>query len=233
MRSREPAASSAGGSNRFGQLGDGTTENRLTPVDVSGLSRVIAIAAGGFQSCALTSAGGVTCWGRALDRVRLTPVHISGVSGGVTTIAAGSGHSCARTSAGGVKCWGSNRFGQLGDGTTDNRLTPVDVAGLRRVIAIAVGAGYSCALTSTGGVKCWGLNDHGQLGDRRRRNRSTPVQVSGVRRGMTRIAAGSFHGCVVTGTGGVKCWGLNDSGQLGDGTTVDRRRPVDVVGFGR
>jgi alpha-tubulin suppressor-like RCC1 family protein len=221
------------GYNRFGELGDGTTSDRWTPVDVTGLSSgVTAIAAGGFQSCALTSAGGVKCWGGTTGD-RLTPVDVPGLSGGVRAIATGGGHGCALTSTGGVKCWGSNGSGQLGDGTTSQRATAVDVSGLSSgVTAIAAGASRSCALTSTGGVKCWGLNDFGQLGDGTTGNRLTPVDVSGLTSGVTAIAAGSFHSCGLTRTGGVKCWGLNGSGQLGDGTTVNHGTPVGVRGFG-
>jgi alpha-tubulin suppressor-like RCC1 family protein len=216
------------GSNRFGELGDGTTSDRLTPVDVLGLSRgVTAIAAGGFHSCALVSAGGVKCWGGK----DLTPVDVFGLSG-VTAITVGSTHNCALTSSRGVKCWGQNDNGQLGDGTTGNRLTPVDVVGLSAVTAIAAGTAHNCALTSTGGVKCWGLNDNGQLGDGTTGNRLTPVDVLSVSGGVTAIAAGAFHSCALTSTGGVKCWGVNSSGELGDGTTTNRTRPVSVIGFG-
>jgi alpha-tubulin suppressor-like RCC1 family protein len=221
------------GYNRFGELGDGTTGDRSAPVDVVGLSTgVTAIAAGSFQSCALTSAGVVKCWGGTSGN-RLTPVDIVRLSGGVRAIAVSGGHGCALTGSGGVKCWGRNDAGQLGDGTTSNSSTPVDVSGLASgVTAITAGVGNSCALTSVGGVKCWGLNDFGQLGDGSAVNRSTPVDVSGLRRGVRAIAAGSFHGCALTSSGGVRCWGLNASGQLGDRTTVNRRTPVGVTGFG-
>jgi alpha-tubulin suppressor-like RCC1 family protein len=220
------------GYNRFGELGDGSTSHRSTPVDVVGLgSGVTAIAAGGFQSCAVTGAGVVKCWGGATGN-RLTPVDVPGL-GNVTAIATGSGHSCALTRAGRVKCWGRNDSGQLGDATTRDSSTPVDVLGLSSgVTAIAAGAGDSCALTSVGGVKCWGLNDFGQLGDGTSVNRSSPVDVSGLSRGVRAIAAGSFHGCALTSPGGIKCWGLNGAGQLGDRTTVNRRTPVGVTGFG-
>jgi alpha-tubulin suppressor-like RCC1 family protein len=204
------------GSNSLGQLGDGTTVDRLTPVDVVGLSSgVTAIAAGGVHGCALKSAGGVECWGADYGT---TPVGIAGLSG-VTAITAG-GPICALTRAGGVKCLGGDPW------------TPIDVPALSTgVTAIAADAGHACALTGAGGVKCWGLNDHGQLGDGGMNDRPTPVDVSGLSRGVTAIAAGAFHSCAVLETGGVRCWGANGVGQLGDGTYHRRLTPVDVAGF--
>jgi hypothetical protein len=124
-----------------------------------------SIAVGGFHGCAPTSTGGVRCWGRndygelgdGTTGNRLAPVDVSGLGGGVTAIATGWFHSCALTRAGGVKCWGWNYSGQLGDGTRDDRGTPVYVFGLSSgVTAISTGGGHSCALMNSGGVKCWG-----------------------------------------------------------------------------
>jgi alpha-tubulin suppressor-like RCC1 family protein len=236
------------GYNSFGQLGDGTTTDRQTPVNVSGLtSGVSAIAAGGSHTCALTAAGGVKCWGNNGDAElgdgttteRHTPVNVSGLASGVSAIAASDNgwHTCALTTAGGVKCWGANEQGQLGDGTTTDRSTPVDVSGLATgVRSIAPGYLHTCALTASGGVTCWGYNSRGQLGDGTHTRRSTPVNVSGLASGVSAIAAGGDepggHTCALTASSGVKCWGLNDLGELGDGTTRDRATPVNVVGFG-
>ena len=230
------------GNNYGGKLGDGSITDRPTPVDVSGLgSGVVAISAGEAHTCALTSAGGVKCWGRNTSgrlgdgstTDRLTPVDVSGLGSGVVAISARGAHTCALTSAGGVKCWGSNFEGQLGDGSTTDRFTPVGVSGLGNgVVAISAGGGHTCALTSAGGVKCWGVNSSGQLGDGTFANRSTPVNVSGLGSGVAAISAGSLFTCALTSAGGVKCWGFNVSGQVGDGSTTQRLTPVDVSGLG-
>jgi alpha-tubulin suppressor-like RCC1 family protein len=217
------------GANSFGQLGDGTTTNRLTPVDVSGLaSGVVALAAGGYHTCALTSGGGVKCWGANYYRqlgdgtttTRTTPVDVSGLASGVSTLAAGYESTCAGPSAGGVRCWGGNVT------------NPFEIGGLASgVVALVAGGHHICALTSGGGAKCAGWNDYGQLGDGTTTLRWTALDVSGLVSSVSALAASWSHTCAATTGGGVKCWGHNGLGQLGDGTTTDRLTPADVSGL--
>jgi DNA-binding transcriptional regulator YdaS (Cro superfamily) len=241
--------------NVVGQLGDNTTTQRLTPVDVSGLaSGVVTIAAGGSHTCALTTGGGVKCWGNNSEGqlgigsgspavcsyvpCALAPVDVTGLTSGVAAIAAARKHTCALTTGGGVKCWGSNVRGQLGDNSITSRSTPVDVSGLANgVAAIAAGDFHTCALTAGGGVKCWGYNSEGQLGIGSASPAVcfadpcalSPVDVSGLASGAAAIAAGGTHTCALTTGGGVKCWGANNYGQVGDGTGSFRPFPGDVL----
>ena len=231
------------GVERYGQVGDGTTTWRVTPVPVSGLgSGVTTVSASDRHTCALTSGGAVWCWGNnwwgqlgdGTTTSRSAPVAVSGLGSGVVAVTAGYFHTCALTGAGAVWCWGSNGAGQLGDGTTADRLTPVAVSGFGSgAIAIAAGNNHTCALTNAGAVLCWGGNNLGQLGDGTTTDRPTPGAVTGLGSGVAAVAAtGGGHTCVLMNSGTVRCWGWNDWGQLGDGTTTNALTPVVVSDLG-
>jgi len=231
------------GSNADRQLGDGTTTSRLTPTAVSGLgSGVMAITAGVAHTCALTTGGGVKCWGAngsgqlgdGTTTNRATPTAVSGLGSGVAAISAGGSHTCAMSSGGGMGCWGSNTYGQLGDGTTTNRATPTAVSGLDQsgVVAITAGRYHTCARTTDDGASCWGANYTGQLGDGTTTQRLTPTTVSDLESGVATLAAGDAHTCALTALGSAACWGRNTFGQLGDGTTATRTVPTAVSGLG-
>ena len=231
----------AWGFNGQGQLGDGTTVNKLSPINVIGLtSGVIKISAGPMHSLALTSVGGVKAWGynawgnlgTGNTNSQYSPVDVSGLTSGVIDISAGDYHSLALTSAGGVKAWGYNASGQLGNNSTANVFTPINVTGLTSgVTKISAGSVYSLALTSAGGVKAWGANWYGHIGDNSTIDRLTPVNVNGLTSGVIDISAGDYHSLALTSAGGVKAWGYNGSGQLGDGTTVNKLSPINVSGL--
>ncbi|MEX2158572.1 MAG: flexitail domain-containing putative surface protein [Dehalococcoidia bacterium] len=235
------------GYNYFGQLGNGTFTNSSTPVNVSGLSSgVAAVAAGDNHSCAITTAGGLKCWGKnslgqlgsgiVADTI-VTPVDVFGLTSGVAAVTAGNYHTCAITTAGGLKCWGRNSLGELGNGTTTNSSTPVDVSGLTSgVAAVSAGEHHTCAVTTAGGLKCWGSNLYGALGNGTATDSTTPVNVSGLTSGVASVAAGEHHTCARMTAGGLKCWGNNSLGQVGNGTTSTSgcqciATPVDVSGL--
>jgi alpha-tubulin suppressor-like RCC1 family protein len=230
------------GSNYYGELGDGTTTDQVAPVDVVGLTGVTAIAAGYSHTCAVISSGGVKCWGgnyrgqlgdNSITN-RLTPVDVIGLSSGVMAIAVGQQHTCAITTAGALKCWGDNSEGQLGDGTTANKLTAVDIAGLGSgVIDVSLGAYHSCVVTALGRVKCWGNNFSGQVGVGMlgSANYLSPIEVVGLIDVAKFVATDSRHSCVLTSAAGVKCWGSNADAELGDGTKNSRTNPANVSGL--
>lgn len=206
----------------------------------TGQLTVSQITAGGEHTCLLTSAGGVRCWGANLfgqlgdDTFdsRNSPVSVANLMSLVQSIVAGGSHNCALMDNGGVRCWGWNVRGQLGDGTGVTRARSVSVEGLGSgVQALAAGGAHTCALTDAGAVKCWGYNTFGQVGDDTTSNKFSPADVVGLGSGVQAITADGGHTCALTDAGGVKCWGSNIFGQLGDGTTTDRHIPVDVVGL--
>jgi alpha-tubulin suppressor-like RCC1 family protein len=243
----DSGAAKCWGSNRSRQLGNGPQSvsvippNSSTPVDVVGLtSGVTAISAAVQHTCAVANGQGAMCWGAELhgelgngpqNTVNIRPLDVVGLTAGVRAVSAGSEDTCALTEAGGVSCWGANYEAQLGSGAISNESqSPVAVAGLASGIsAVASGFDHSCALTISGGVKCWGHNWFGVLGDGSATDRSSPVDVVGLTSGVAAISAGFDHTCAVMSTGGVKCWGANDGGQLGNGSNTISHTPVDVL----
>ena len=227
----------AWGDNQFGGLGNATTTSSSTPVPVSGLTGVTAIAGGDESGYALLSDGTVRAWGynsygqlgNGTTTNSSTPVPVSGLTG-VTAIAGGFSSGYALLSDGTVRAWGHNGFGQLGNATTTDSSTPVPVSGLTGVTAIAGNNVTAYALLSDGTVRAWGDNSNGQLGNGTTANSSTPVPVSGLR-GVTAISGGAGSGYALLSAGTVQAWGYNGSGQLGNGTTTDSSTPAPVSGL--
>ncbi len=227
------------GSNSRGQLGSTSGQFSTTPIEYTSLGTgITAIATGSEHTCAIGPLGGIACWGRGAEgeigdgttNDGPTARRVIGMTSGIAAITAGLLHTCGLTNAGAVKCWGDNTTGQLGDGSTTRRVTPVPVTGLASGIsAIAAGAWHTCALTNPGGVVCWGDNSAGQLGDNSLTQRTTPVPVVGLDSGVVSIAAGDYHTCAVLNTGEVRCWGSNGHGQLGDRSADDTWTPVGVL----
>lgn len=247
----------AWGYNGTGQLGDGSITDRLTPVQVSGLTGIIAIAGGRQHSLALKNDNTMWSWGynnrgqlgdnTLIDRWTPIQVHGTGDVGFLTSISAigaGDWHSLAVKSDGTAWDWGLNSAGELGDGTSgspaNDKSTPVQVSGFTNAAAVAGGNGHSLALKTDGTVWSWGSNTSGQLGDNTTgspaNDKSTPVQVRGPGNvgflaGITAIAGSrsQFHSMSLKNDNTVWGWGYNIAGQLGDSSTSSKTTPVKPI----
>jgi alpha-tubulin suppressor-like RCC1 family protein len=196
------------------------------------------LSAGSAHTCGLTTDNLAYCWGYggtgALGNGTTTS-HSSptAVAGGLVfrQVSAGSGHTCGVSTDNRVYCWGLNDRGQLGDGTLTGRLRPVAVAREVRFFQVTAGFRHSCGVATDGRAFCWGANSLGQLGIGTLGRRLRPAEVAGGLRFRQVNAGSSGHTCGVTTENVAYCWGRNDFGQLGDGTTTLRRLgPVPVAG---
>lgn len=227
------------GFNTNGQLGNGTGIWSADPVDVMGLGTGTQwISGGSSHTCAVLGGGAVRCWGSNASgqlgtgstTPSLTPVDVSGISAGIASVAAGEFHTCALTTGGAVKCWGSGADGRLGNGSTTNSTTPVDVSGLETgVQAITLAYRHACALLDDGSVRCWGHNTSGEIGDGTRTSATTPKNVLGLPGPVAMVRAGDGHTCALTHANQLYCWGSFGYGQLGRGTFGQSFAPVDVL----
>ncbi len=196
------------------------------------------VTAGYFHSCGLTPAGKAYCWGGNTwgtlgDGTRTATQRPVAVAGGhrFTGIDSGAGHTCAVTEAGAVYCWGLNDEGQAGADWTDPGIEePLRVPGFQSWVEVSAGHDHSCGLTADGSVWCWGDNVTGQLGGGDTFGKSfQPVLVdSNVE--FTAVVAGYYQSCGLAASEQMYCWGRNDQGQIGDGTTDNRFSPVSVSG---
>lgn len=228
----------AWGSDSNGQLGNGgTNANSSIPITVAGLSGAASVSGGALHSLAVTSGGQVWAWGynfygQVGDNTtteRAAPVQV--ITSGATQVSAGSDHSLALVGAA-VWAWGSNSNGQTGSPTSGPPGPSLPTAtGLTGFKAVAAGAFHSLALRNDGTVFSWGRNNSGQLG------RNCPfgtcidtyeaAAVPGVTNAVA-VAAGASYSMALLSNGTVMAWGANSSGQLGDGTTTQRKAAVAV-----
>lgn len=250
------------GHNADGELGIGSNVNPISaPRPVVGISTAVAIAAGGYHTCAVLSDGTVRCWGHnSNDQLgndstqdSNVPVPLPGISTAVA-VTAGAYHTCALLSDGTVQCWGFNHDGEWGDGSTCGAVgEPVClyfghavVRGLptpATAIAGGIGAGllglaqlggfHNCALLSDGTVHCWGHNADGALGNGSNQDSPLPVTVAQIST-ATAMAAGAYHSCALLAAGPpghIECWGHNADGELGNGSNQSSNVPVPVAGI--
>jgi alpha-tubulin suppressor-like RCC1 family protein len=223
------------GENAWATLGDGTKTRHAVPAPVKGGHTFRSLTTGGHFACGLTD-GPVYCWGAIGLAIpsdalaALGPVPLGGQeSAALASLTAGFTHACGLTVDGVALCAGTNGSGQLGDGTTIDRAAPVQVTGGLRFRTLTAGNNFTCGIATDGFAYCWGANGFGQLGTAATASgRPTPARVGGTLPFAT-LVAGQNHVCGSLNDGKTYCWGLNASGQLGDGTTANRSAPALVT----
>jgi len=227
------------GRNNEGELGRGIIQNAGNdfPMQITNLSNVVQVAAGGYHTCALLSGGSVQCWGRNTfnqvgefansgDPITAPrPIRTQSTLPGLA-IAAGGYHSCELMSDATVMCWGANNAQQIRPGDTAVPYAwATTAAGISSAVAVTAGAYHTCTLVGGGVVDCWGYNNDGETGTSQ--SVFNTVSISPARQidgsmgagleGTT--AQGGYHSCALLTSGTVNCWGYNGHGELGNGTT--------------
>ncbi|GEM_PF-2337137 len=241
------------GRNTLGSLGT-ETESQVVPepvsVDMSGVlkdKKILEISSGSGHTCVVADDGGVYCWGSngrgqlgdgnggnegsltELGDFSIVPVKSETAEGKYVKVSAGYSHTCILSEAGKIFCFGDNKNGQLGDGTTEMRLTPVALNSDKVFKSVSAGFEHTCAIDDKDEAYCWGGNIVGQLGTGTKESSLTPVKVKYETDSKIKsVSCGHRHTCSVTTEGIVHCWGLNTSGQLGNGTYEDSLTPKEI-----
>ena len=227
----------AWGYNGYGQLGDGTSRSKNSPVKIGTATNWKSIAAGAKHSLAINKAGELYAWGNNDDGQlgdgtfsnRNSPVKI-GTATNWKSIAAGARHSLAINKASELYAWGWNHYGQLGDGTFSNRNSPVKIGTATNWKSIAAGDSHSLAISKAGELHAWGANFKGQLGNGTSYDRHIPTKI-GTATNWKSIAGGAIHSLAINKAGELHAWGGNTKGQVGygtPGTLAKQESPVKI-----
>lgn len=228
------------GNNASGRLGDNSTTNRYTPINLLGATKTFCkLSAGGNWSLAIDKNGRVWAWGTGSNgrlgdngiTQRLTPVSILGAVKTFCEISAGGSHSLGIDKNGKAWGWGLNSSGYIGDNTVTQRLTPVSVLGaVKTFCQISAGTLHSLAIDKNGRAWGWGYNYYGGLGDNSNLDKLTPVSVAGTVKTFCKISADYSFSLAIDKNGRAWGWGYNGVGNLGDNSIIDRWTPVSVLG---
>jgi len=229
------------GYGNYGQIGDGgvyASGTMPNQVQFENNLSAISISTGYFHSCAILSDNSMQCWGRneqgqlgigSLDN-KHSPTKVQLPQGRTAlAISLGNSHTCAILDDFSIRCWGNNDFGQIGDGTTDDRTTPSSVilSGLNNPLQISSGYDSTCALFDDGSLQCWGSNDYGQLGIGSTTQSSSPQSLNSISHlEASSVTVGNYFACANFHDGSPRCWGIGTSGQLGTGLNSNSNVPT-------
>jgi alpha-tubulin suppressor-like RCC1 family protein len=209
----------------------GTSYN--APTLITGLENVVSVSISETEKCALiaetiTDPAKVMCWGG-------TPTEVGGLQGVPLAIAGGKEHTCAIVQDAGINsvmCWGSNNEGQLGLGHTTDVSEPTTVPGSEGAIRLSAGEAHTNIVTESGQVRSWGANTEGQLGNGALFRRQLPIHLQNINEPLENVVSGEYHTCALTQAGAMWCWGGNEYGQVGNGSTQYVADPVTIINDG-
>jgi hypothetical protein len=223
------------GSNSYGEIGDGTTVNKCSPVrEISSSTDWCQVSAGGYNSSAIKTTGEIWSWGDGscgslgdgTTVNKCSPVREISSSTNWCQVSAGT----AIKTTGEIWSWGRNNNGQLGDGSTTNRCSPVqEISSSTNWCQVSSGGCHSSAVKTTGEIWSWGQGSCGRLGNGSTTNRCSPVQEISSSTNWCQVGAGICHSSAIKTTGEIWSWGLGSLGRLGDGTTVNKCSPVQEI----
>ena len=232
----------AWGNNQHGRLGDGTTQNRHHPVQIAlGVTNWASVSAGPSHTMAIREDGTLWGWGNNQDGrlgdgttfERRSPVRIEMTVTNWDSVSAGPSHTMAIRKDGTLWGWGNNQHGQIGDGTTFERRSPVRIGmTVTNWTSVSAGERHTAAVRANGTLWTWGQNDRGQLGNSMWPSiflQSSPLQVTMMMTGWRSVSAGADYTTATRVDESLWAWGFNQYGQLGDGTTTQRNHPTQIT----
>jgi alpha-tubulin suppressor-like RCC1 family protein len=222
------------GSGNYGQLGDGTTANKSSPVQIGALGGWAQVSAGQNHNAAITTDGELYSWGSGnygqlgdgTATNKSSPVQIGALTNWAQ-VGAGVSHTASVKTEGTLWAWGLNNQGRLGNGATFSLSSPVQIGALTNWAQVSAGNTHTASIKTAGTLWAWGDNTYGQLGDGTTSPKSSPVQI-GTLTNWAQVSAGGNSTVAVTTNGQLYAWGRNNRGQLGDGTTTQRNSPVQI-----
>ena len=226
-----------------GTIGDGQNSDRSSPTPTAsmpGNQKVVSLTSGYTHHCALLEDGTVACWGRNNQGQlgdnsttnRNTPTLTNPLGASAIAIESDHGHTCALLITGSVVCWGDNSDGQIGNGTSGgNVLVPTPVSSITgTAVSISTSSSATCALLDNNSVTCWGANSVGQIGNGTTSSGTIPDYTSSFATNQIKLMldGGRDVSCSLVDNGSIYCWGRNNDGQIGDGTTAHATTPTWV-----
>lgn len=217
------------GLNTFGQLGDGTTINKSKPQKIMGDKEFTKVMASEYLTLAIDTNNEIWHLGKDFGNSSFANKEIRKLNFKIEySEISGNSHYLFLDNQKKLWSFGSNNYGELGDGTTNTKTSPVQIKSEVQFLQVSAGDEFSLAIDSDGNLWSWGKNDEGQLGDGTTMNKAIPEQIKTEKK-FTQISAGKNHCLAIDNEGNLWSWGRNNRGQLGDGTRTNKTSPIKIM----